>query len=346
MTFPVAAETESFIRALPKTENHLHFEATVDFDWIRSLEPDRFKQPPASWDKDFRFPDFLSFEKLLLDHALAWHNSPERYYENAKSVFARLMHEQNVRYLETSIASGVGEFLGVDMKACAEALKAAKPEGLELRIFLGIHHDGYNEQTQEWLEDSVNWEALDGLDLHGLETVPVDSWAARLWEKTRANGKLTKAHAGEFDGPGFMKWVLDELKVTCIEHGLRAVEDPALVTHLAEKGIRLDLCPISNVKLKVIPDYNQHPIKYLIQQGVQCTVSTDDPIAFGNTLYDEYSNLVANLGFSHTDLAQVARTGFAFSHTDQEWKAGQLQELDRLVTQKGGNSQINDNAGR
>lgn len=261
----------------------------------------------------------------------AYHSSPERYFASAQEVLAKLFHEQNVRYLECSFASGVLEFIGGDGPATAEAIKRAAPEGMEVRVYLGIHHLGYNDRTRHWIEDSVNWEHLDGVDLHGPEGDPMGDWAPRLWERFRAAGKRTKAHAGEFCGPEFVRYTLDELGTRRLQHGVRAVEDPALVARLAAEEVTLDVCPISNVKLDVVPTMAQHPIRALVDAGVRCTISTDDPISFGNQLHEEYTALSQELSFSFAELAQLARNGFEAADLPSEKKAFWFAEIDAAL---------------
>jgi adenosine deaminase len=223
------------------------------------------------------------------------------------------------------------EFLKLDGRAVAEAIKSAAPEGLEVRVFLGIHHGGYHEGTRDWIEDSLNWPSLDGYDLHGPETDPLGPWAADFWDRARQAGKTTKAHAGEFDGPDFVRRCLDELGVHRIQHGVRSVEDPKLIERLAADGATLDVCPISNVKLGVVSSYDRHPMRSLLEAGIRCTVSTDDPMIFGNTLFDEYAMLSARGGLTHSELARIAANGFEAALVDESQRASWLVELSEAT---------------
>jgi adenosine deaminase len=302
-------DLKAFLGELEKSETHLHFEGALPWELLNGLDPDSFPTVPASWSPDFRFSSFAHFEQELLAMAMPWFTSPERYHTAAKVLFKRLQEEENVTYVETSFASGVLEYLQLDGAAVASAIKAAAPAGLKVKVYLGIHHNGYTERARPFLEESLGWEQLDGIDLHGTETLPLEPWTADFWERARKAGKETKAHAGEFCGPEFVERVIDELGVRRIQHGVRAIEDPRLVRRLASEGIILDICPISNVKLAVVPSMDRHPIKELLQAGVYCTVSTDDPISFGNTPTDEYTALAQDLGFSQSDLIAVAKNG-------------------------------------
>lgn len=322
---------KEFLRRLPKTETHLHIEGALPWELINELDPQRFAAPPASWSDHYKFADFAEFEHALLDMACAWYTSPERYHEAAKRIFNRLFEEENVRYLETSFASGMVEFLGLDGRAVSEAIKAAVPPGMTVRVFMGIHHDGYTERSRPFIDDCVNWESLDGVDLHGTETTPLEPWTAEVWRRVRATGKRTKAHAGEFDGPEFVRQVVEELGVTRIQHGVRSIESPKLVRDLREIGAVLDVCPISNVKLGVVGRMADHPIRDLVKEGITCTISTDDPISFGNTLSEEYTALYQELGFSFTELGELSMNGFRHAIDGEAAFSGCIREIQELV---------------
>lgn len=316
----------AFIDALPKTETHLHLEGSLPFELLQRVRPE-FTEPPASWAPDFKFSDFAHFEEELLDMAFSWFTSPENYHEAAKKIFAGHV-AQNVRYVETSFASGVIEFGGLNGKEVLSAIRSAVPAELEVRIFLGIHHNGAGENMMPVLQDALNWSELDGVDLHGTEDFPLESWTAPYWADARAAGKFTKAHAGEFMGADFVRRILDEIKPQRIEHGVRSAEDPELVRELAERKIGLDVCPISNHKLMPGVTLETHPIRQLFDAGVKVTVSSDDPISFGNQVNDDYEALGSRGGFSRTELVQLARHGFELALVDESQRRSWLEELE------------------
>lgn len=317
-----------FVQSLPKTETHLHLEGALPLELLRRVRPE-FAQPPLSWPHNFKFRDFEHFEKELLDMAFSWFTSPARYHEAAKVIFARLA-AQNVKYLETSFASGVIEFLGLDGKEVLGAIRAAVPDGLEVRVFLGIHHNGAGPKMMPVLEDALGWKDLAGIDLHGTESFPIEPWTAPYWEAARQAGKYTKAHAGEFMGADFVKKIMDELRPSRIEHGVRAVEDPAVVRELIRRGIALDVCPISNHKLMPGISLANHPIRRLFDAGVKVTISTDDPISFGNRINDEYVALADRSGFERKELVQIARNGFEVALMPEAQKRPWLEQLDAV----------------
>ncbi|MBI5422539.1 MAG: adenosine deaminase [Opitutae bacterium] len=320
----------AFIQSLPKTETHLHLEGALPLELLQRVRPEFRGRTPDSWVPNFKFADFAHFERELLDMAFSWFTSPEHYHEAAKLIFARHV-AQNVRYVETSFASGGIEFLGFDGRAVLDAIRAAVPAGLEVRIFLGIHHDGAGGKMRAVLEDALTWPDLAGIDLHGFEDKPIEPWTRDYWAAARKAGKYTKAHAGEFMGADFVRFILDELNPHRIEHGVRAVEDASLVARLARAGVGLDVCPISNHKLMPGVTLETHPIRALFDAGVTVTISTDDPISFGNTLTDDYVALAELRGFSRRELTEVARNGWRVADVAETVRAAAIAEIDSLV---------------
>jgi len=319
----------SFIQSLPKTETHLHLEGAVPLELVRRVRPELSLQP-ASWAPDFKFHDFSQFEAELLDLAFSWFTSPEHYYEAAKLIFAGHV-AQNVKYVETSFASGVVEFGGLDGAEVLAAIRAAVPAGLEVRVFMGIHHNGAGPTMAPVLREALGWKDLAGVDLHGTESLPLEPWTAEYWAAARRAGKYTKAHAGEFMGADFVRQVLDTLLPQRLEHGVRSVEDPELVAEIQRRGLALDTCPISNHKLLPKLTWSTHPIRELFAAGVKVTVSTDDPVSFGNTLTDEYVALASQCGFTHKELARLARNGFEVALLTEAQKQPWLDQLDAVL---------------
>ena len=330
-------ETAAFIQSLPKTETHLHIEGALPWECLQSLDPQKYKEPPLSWEASFRFRDFAQFETELIGYAAAWYTSAGRYHEAAKRIFARHL-QQNVKYVETSFASAMLQWKGLCGAEVAAAIKAAAPPGLEVRVFMGLHRTGEDSWLHKLCNDALNWEALDGIDLHGDETLPLEKWSCLLWQRAREAGKMTKAHAGEFGGADSVSTVIKQLGIRRIEHGIRAFEDKKLVHQLCELGVVLDICPISNLKLGVIGSMAEHPIRQLYDAGVSCTLSTDDPISFGNTVGQEYQMLADHLAFSRSELCHIARNGFEAALMTDAQKQPYLDELDALNQESTKNS--------
>lgn len=323
---------DSFIRALPKTETHLHLEGALPYELLHAWRPETYPETLYTHAPGYRFPDFSKFDEVLLGHALPWFVSAERYHEAARAVFARHV-AQNVRYVETSFHLAVTHFTGTPGPEIIAAIRAAVPPGLEVRIFAGMLRSDYVGPMAPIIDDLENWDDLAGVDLHGHEVAPTEAWTAPRWARLRAAGKITKCHAGEFDGPARVREAIVELGVTRVQHGVRAIEDPAVVALAAERGVTFDVCPLSNLKLGVVPSLAAHPLRALMTAGVNCTVSTDDPLVFGNTVCDEYHALAAEAGFNRAELARVAAAGWRVASVASAACAAALAQIERLAAQ-------------
>jgi adenosine deaminase len=331
MTTETSGALEAFIQALPKTETHLHIEGALPYDeLLRPMDPRAYEPDPEFRRRSYRYPTFPEFEKTLLNHALPWFTTAERYHEAARVMFAGHVR-QNVRYVETSFHLHVTEFINVPGTEIVDAILSAAPPGLEVRVFAGMLRNAYDGALCATIDGLDGWDALSGVDLHGFEAMPTEPWAFRVWERLARAGKILKCHAGEFDGPQRVREAIQQLGVKRVQHGVRAVEDPAVVRLAVEEGVTFDICPLSNVGLKVAPDIRSHPIRQLMKAGVNCTVSTDDPLCFANTLNDEYAALAREGGFSRAELAQVARNGWAVADVPEADRRMWLAEIDRLA---------------
>ena len=319
-----------FIQALPKTETHLHVEGALPYELLAQWDPQRWPPDPAFRARSYRYATFPDFERILLDHALPYFTSAERYHEAARTIFAKHV-AQNVRYVETSFHLPVTHFTGIPGPEIIEAIRTAAPAGLEVRVFTGMLRTDLGGELRPTIDRLHTWEHLAGVDLHGFEQMATHPDTAAVWARLRAAGKVTKCHAGEFDGAERVREAIEVLGVRRIQHGVRAVEDPAVVRLAAETGTTFDICPISNVGLRVVPALAAHPLRRLLQAGVRCTVSTDDPLCFANSLTDEYAALADEAGFTRSELAQVARNGWAVASVSDRMRTTMVSIIDRLV---------------
>lgn len=319
-----------FIQALPKTETHLHVEGALPYELLEAWRPAQYPANPPFRARSYRYKSFPDFENILLDAALPWFTSADRYYEASKVIFAKHV-AQNVRYVETSFHLPVTKFINVPGPEIIAAIRAAVPAGLEVRIFTGMLRTDLAGDLRPTINQLHNWAGLAGVDLHGFELMPTVIETAEVWARIRAAGKVTKCHAGEFDGAARVREAIELLGVKRVQHGVRAIEDPAVVKLAADRGVTFDICPISNVGLKVVPSLREHPIRRLMQAGVRCTVSTDDPLCFANSLIEEYTALALELNFTRAELAQVARNGWEVADVGPAVREAAIAEITRLA---------------
>lgn len=323
-----------FIQALPKTETHLHLEGALPYELLTAWDPQQWPPDPVFRARAYRYSSFPDFERILLDHALPWFTTAERYHEAAKAIFAKHV-AQNIRYVETSFHLPVTQFIKVPGPEIIAAIRAAAPEGLEVRVFAGMLRTDLVGDLRPTIEQLHTWETLAGIDLHGYEQQPTHPDTAAIWARARAAGKITKCHAGEFDGAARVREAIEVLGVTRVQHGVRAIEDMAVVKLAVERGVTFDVCPISNVGLKVVPSIKEHPLRRLMTAGVRCTISTDDPLCFANTLTEEYETLATELTFTRADLTQLVRNGWEVADLAPALRKQFLSEVDNISANAG-----------
>lgn len=156
-----------------------------------------------------------------------------------------------------------------------------------------------------------------------------------LFVRARQAGLHTCAHAGESSGPDGVRDAINLLGVERIDHGIRAVEDAALVAELAHRGIPLGVCPTSNVRLGVVPSLAAHPIETLRAAGVRVSVNTDDPLLFGTSVAGEYRTCAQAFGWDRGVVAEVARTSIESCFADPDRRRELLRALDASLSLRG-----------
>lgn len=311
---------EHFISRMPKVELHVHLEGSVRPRTVLDLAAANGVPFPATDEAAladfFRYRDFPHFIDCYIAVCGVLRTPAD---------FARIVRElgedaaaQNVRYLEVHFnpESNVRK-RGLDFHAMLAGMNAGRREarqrwGVELRWIADGIRDAETgpasvSQTVDWILDLDAADGVVALGLGGDEVGFPPAPFAADFARARAAGLRVVAHAGETTGPGTIWDSLRLLGAERIGHGVRAVEDPALVAHLAETGVPLELCPTSNLRTGVVVSLADHPLPLLDAAGVTVTVNSDDPPLFGTTLTEEYKLLARAWGYGASDLERIAR---------------------------------------
>jgi adenine deaminase len=175
-------------------------------------------------------------------------------------------------------------------------------------------------------------EWLAGVGLDSSEAGHPPAKFTHVFARAREEGLHLVAHAGEEGPPEYVWQALDLLGVERIDHGVRALEDPALVERLARAQVALTVCPLSNVKLRVFPSIEAHNLKRLLDAGLMVTINSDDPAYFGGYLTDNYLAVQQALGLTRADIERLAANAFTASFLAEEEKRARLQELHEYAT--------------
>jgi adenosine deaminase/aminodeoxyfutalosine deaminase len=344
------AQPRDFIRALPKAELHLHLEGTVDpatlaelsrrHPTLLSTTNNRYTNIADSGrvftEEEaralYQYKDFTGF--LLAFKAVTERLRTAEDYELVTYRMMQKLHAQNVRHAEVYVSVGVIHWRGGEFIPLFDGLERGRARGerdfdLSLYwIFDAVRHFGV-EAAERVLDDTLALRRksanIIGIGLGGDERRAPPQQFRDIYRRAAAEGLRTTVHAGETAGPESIWPALLELKVDRIGHGLRAVEDPALVGYLAEHQVTVEVCLSSNVKTGCCPSLKQHSLRALFEAGVPVTLNTDDPEMFHTDLGREYQIAQDVLRFSDADLRILAQNSFRGSFLPPGRKAELLK---------------------
>jgi aminodeoxyfutalosine deaminase len=284
----------------------------------------------------YRFRDFAHFIEVYLA-VVDLLREPEDLrlltYQVASDLAA-----QNVRYAELTLTPWTSVQTGVPIEAYVEAVEdgrmsAERDHGIRLRWIYDIP----GESGLPAADDTVGFalhhppQALVGFGLGGPEIGVERPQFADAFARARAAGLHSVPHAGETTGPETIWSALRDLGAERIGHGTSAVVDPALVQHLVEHRIPLEVCPTSNIATRAVARLEDHPLRELHEAGVVVTINSDDPPMFGTSLGREYEIAATLLDLDREGIADLARAAVRSSFLDDPDKAGLLAEVDRYV---------------
>jgi adenosine deaminase len=324
-----ANELRRFVEEIPKVELHLHLEGAVPFQTLFDFIQREGTEPSIKSVDDLRgklaYTDFAHFIETW-----KWVNrflGEEKYFEEIAYQVLRELARQNVRYVEVSYAPG--DYVARPSSArekTAYVVAGCEKAGAETGIGWGLIIDFCRADSPgeciRIVDDLAPWvgRGLVGVDLGGGRQLEPVSPYVPVFEEARARGLHAVAHAGESAGPESIWAALRELGVERIGHGVRAHEDPRLVSLLREKQVPLEMCVTSNVRTGVVESVEAHPIRRYFEQGLLVTVNSDDPTMFDTSITREYLILAQQLGFTADELRTLSLSGVEASFLSDEEK--------------------------
>ncbi|MEU2284729.1 adenosine deaminase [Streptomyces sp. NPDC013178] len=324
--------------SLPKAELHLHIEGTLEPELAFELAArNGVTLPYADTDqlrKAYQFEDLQSF--LNLYYELMAVLRTERDFEDLTNAYLARAAAQGVRHAEIFFDPQAHLARGIDMGTVVEGLwralgRSEEQHGVSTRLILCFLRDQSAESALETLDAARPY--LDRITGVGLDSAEVGHPPVKfreVYEAAAALGLRRVAHAGEEGPPEYITEALDVLGVERVDHGLRCVEDPALVERLVRERIPLTLCPLSNVRLRAVDTLAAHPLPAMLDAGLVCTVNSDDPAYFGGYVGDNFDAVRQTLGLSPERLRELARNSFvaSFLEDDEERRARCLAEVE------------------
>lgn len=329
----------SLVHALPKAELHIHIEGTLEPELMFALA--RRNRVPLPWESEealrraYVFDSLQSF--LDLYYAGCRVLRQEQDFYDLTSAYLERAAAQNVRHAEIFFDPQTHTDRGVSFEAVIGGIHRALADGRRRHgissflILCFLRHLSV-EAADATLRQALPFKdriVAVGLDSSELEHPPAKF--RTIFERARDEGLLTVAHAGEEGPPSYIREALDLLHVQRIDHGVRCLEDPSLVERLVAEQVPLTVCPLSNVRLRVVPTLAAHPLKRMLDRGLCVTVNSDDPAYFGGYLQDNLEAAQQALDLQPADLLRLARNAFQASFLPDAEKAAYVAELQRLA---------------
>jgi adenosine deaminase len=332
-------DTDALITRLPKCELHIHVEGSLEPELMFALaRRNGISLPYASVDavrQAYRFGNLQDFLDLYY-RGMSVLITEQDFYDLAFAYLARA-HADNVRHVEMFFDPQGHTSRGIAFAAVLEGLTRAIADarrelGVEASLIMCFLRHLDEADAERTLDAALPFrDRIVGVGLDSSERGHPPGKFARVFARARDAGFFLTAHAGE-EGPASYVWeALDLLGVARIDHGVRAMEDQALVGRLAREQVPLTVCPLSNVRLRVVDDLAHHPLRRMLDKGLMVTVNSDDPAYFGGYVNENYRASAQALGLARDEIAAIVRNGITASLMTTGEKDKALAHVDRVL---------------
>ena len=327
---------KNFITNIPKAELHLHIEGTFEPELMFEIaQRNNIELKYKSIEELKQAYDFNNLQDFLdIYYQGAGVLITEQDFYDMTWAYLTKIHKQNVIHVEIFFDPQTHTDRGIKFATVItgihKALEDAKTKlNISSKLILCFLRHLDEEAAFKTLEQAMpfkDWIIAMGLDSSEVGHPPAKF--ERVFAKAREAGFLTVAHAGE-EGPAPYIWeALDLLKVSRIDHGNNSIEDKKLLDRLVTEQIPLTMCPLSNLKLKVVNDLKNHPAKKMLDKNMLITINSDDPAYFGGYLNENYLSLAEALDLSKEDIYKLAKNSFTASFLDDNIKKEYIKKLN------------------
>jgi adenosine deaminase len=334
------ASLDAFIMRMPKVELHLHLEGSITPATLLRIAQRNNVDLPARDEAGvaqlFNYQNFHEFLTVFMILARSLKRGED--FELLAYELGHHLADQNVRYAEVMISAFQYYSRGVDLDevvqgAAAGFTRAERERGTRVNLAFDYGRQFGVETAWKVLEIAVRnmQHSLIAWSIGGDEVNYPPELFVEIFAAARAAGLRLMAHAGEVVGPPSVWGAVDALGCERIGHGIRSVEDRALLEHLRARGVVLDVSPSSNVRTGAVPSIQAHPLRRLIDAGIHVTLNTDDPTFFNTTLNEEYRQVARVFGFGADELTTLALNGVRASFLPEDKKQTLLREFEREI---------------
>ena len=326
---------DAFVSGLPKAELHLHIEGSLEPELMFALaQRNHIDLPFASVEAvraAYAFSNLQDFLDIYYQGANILREE-EDFYDLAMA-YVRRAAADNVRHAEIFFDPQTHTDRGIPYEVVILGLLRAQADAKALGLSVSLIHSFLRHLPEEAAFDSLKMaepfiDRLVGVGLDSSEVGHPPEKFARAFARARDMGLKLTCHAGEEGPPDYVWQALDILKIDRIDHGNRALEDPALVNRIVHDGLTLTVCPLSNHKLCVVDDLKDHPIPRMLELGLKATVNSDDPAYFGGYVNDNFRALTSRGLISRDACVTLARNSVSGSFLADAEKAALLAEIE------------------
>lgn len=331
-----------FVRHLPKAELHVHLEGTLEPELMLTLAERNGMRLPfpdvAAARAAYDFADLQSFLDLYYAGAAVLQTEQD-FYDLTRAYLTRAAQE-GIRHVEpffdpqTHVNRGIP--FGVAIAGILLALEDAEQDfGITSRLIMCFLRDLPADDASHTLQTARLYHSrIAGVGLDSAEVGNPPAKFEGVFAEAAGLGFRRVAHAGEEGPASYITDALDLLGAERIDHGVRCLDDPAVVARLVRDRIPLTVCPLSNVKLRVFAEMAEHPLKRMMDAGLLVTVNSDDPAYFGGYLAENYVAVADALDLSPADAVTLARNSFVASFLDSESVDAHLAEIDAFLGER------------
>ena len=325
-------------KAMPKTELHLHIEGTFEPEQMFAIaqrnQVDLKYHSVDALKAAYQFTNLQDFLDLYYQGMSVLLHEVDFY--DLTMAYLHKMHSENVVHVEIffdpqgHLSRGVA--FAEQINGIHRALQDAKQQwGMTFKLIMSFLRHLSEESAFETLELAKPFLPLiDGVGLDSSEVGHPPEKFLRVFAACKQLGLKVTAHAGEEGPPEYVWQAIEQIGVDRIDHGNRALEDDNLIEEIKKRNLTLTVCPLSNLKLCVVTDMTEHPIKKMLSLGLHATVNSDDPAYFGGYMNDNYASLIRETNINKKELLQLAKNGITGSWMDEETKTHHLNQLEQL----------------
>jgi adenosine deaminase len=328
---------EKFIAEIPKAELHLHIEGTLEPEMMFKIASrNKLKLKYKSVDELKAAYNFNNLQEFLdIYYSGTKVLIEEQDFYDLTWAYLQKIHSQNVVHAEIFFDPQIHALRGVPFHKVISGIHRALEDGqkdlgitskLILSLLRHLSEDSAFQTLGEALE-CKKWITAIGLDSSEKGHPP--SKFRNVFEKARKEGFLTVSHAGEEGPPEYVREALSLLHVSRIDHGNRSLEDSALVEELVKRKMPLTVCPLSNLKLKVVQDMSNHPLAKMLDKGMMVTVNSDDPAYFGGYINENYIAVANALNLTKEQIAVLAKNSVVTSFLNEKQKLEMINKIEK-----------------